>query len=74
MKGRNLNLKALGQNIRYYRIRCSFTQKELAQKVHRTHQYISRLESGESGMSVETFIRLCQALMCSPADLLNGAE
>ena len=69
-----LDCSRMGQNIRRMRLNQKWTQKDLAARAALSVSQLSRLERGDGGMSVETFFRLCNALACKPADMLEKAE
>lgn len=48
-----------------------FTQEQLAEKIDIDLRHVVRLEAGESLPSLETFIRICEALEVTPNDLLD---
>ena len=59
-----------GQKIEYRRKELGFTQEELAQKVHTTQPYISRLENGNFNPSMKMIISIATALRISTDYLL----
>ena len=70
-----INRTRLGLNIRRHRryIR-RMTQVQLAEQIGCSSQLISALERGKRELSVEMLLRLCDALACTPADLLKEIE
>lgn len=69
-----LNLNIMGQNIRRMRIERGWTQKDLSVQAALSVSQLSKLERGVSSMTVSTFFKLCDALICKPADILKDAE
>ena len=61
-----------GTCLRALRLSRGWTQAELAAQACCSVSTISSLERGMHDMSVVTFFALCQALNCSPAELLGG--
>jgi transcriptional regulator with XRE-family HTH domain len=58
--------------IGYLRERVGLTQLELSRLVNVTENTIQNWEKGRSSLEhIERVIRLCQALNCSPADLIE---
>ena len=51
-----------GQKIEYRRKELGYTQEELAQKVHTTQPYISRLERGHFNPSMRMIVKIATAL------------
>ena len=70
-----INRTRLGLNIRRHRRYIQrMTQVQLAEKIGWSAQLISALEHGERELTVEMLLRLCDALACTPADLLREIE
>ena len=70
-----INRTRLGLNIRRHRRYIQrMTQVQLAEKIGCSAQLISALEHGERELTVEMLLRLCDALACTPADLLREIE
>lgn len=63
------NIETIGQNIRKYRLEKKLRQEGLAEKCSLSSNYIGLLERGEKTPSLETFIRILNALEVS-ADLV----
>lgn len=63
------NIETIGQNIRKYRKEKKLKQEGLAEKCNLSSNYIGLLERGEKTPSLETFIRILNALEVS-ADLV----
>jgi transcriptional regulator with XRE-family HTH domain len=56
----------LRQRLRELRKRCGLTQEELGQRAHLSKQFISDVERGAKGLSVESFFRYARGLGISP--------
>ena len=63
-----------GQKIEYRRKELGYTQEELAQKVHTTQPYISRLERGHFNPSMRMIVKIETALRISTDYLLFENE
>ncbi|MBQ4579613.1 MAG: helix-turn-helix transcriptional regulator [Clostridia bacterium] len=74
MTKRQLNHGIIGQNIRRLRLERGWTQRDLSAKAALSAGQISKIERGIGDMSVATFFKLCRALACCAADILDGAE
>lgn len=64
--------KMLGRNIKQVRSLENTSQEKLAEKIGKSAHFISLLERGESGLSVNTLIDICKALDTDPNTLLSG--
>lgn len=58
MRTRNYDINNIGKTIKKLRLKEGLTQKELANKLWCTSQYVSMIESGKTHMSIET-LDLC---------------
>lgn len=54
--------KVVGENIKKARIKKGITQEELAKSIDRAMKYISDIERGECGMSIETLLLIAEKL------------
>lgn len=70
-----MQLDTIGKNIRKYRLMKKFRQEDLAEKAGLTTNYIGMVERGEKIPSLETFIKILNALEVSSdmvlVDVLN---
>jgi transcriptional regulator with XRE-family HTH domain len=64
----------IGQRIKKIREEKSMTQKKLAEKVMVSPSSITRLESGQTMVSVFTIIKIAEVLNTSISFLLSGDE
>jgi len=66
MSKSKLFFKTVGENIRHYREKRGFTQEKLAVRAHMTDGYISMLENGLKNATLETLLRIGEALDIDP--------
>ena len=64
---------ALGAKIQAFRKKRRLTQMELAEKIDRSPTYLSYIENGSKGMSLETLINMANALQVTADDLLSDS-
>jgi len=60
----------VGQRIKIFRERASLTQAKLAEKASLDSNNLSRIERGEAVPSLDTVMKLCNALTITPNELL----
>lgn len=65
-----LNQSALGQKIKLYRNRKGLSQQTLAELSDCTPTHLSCCETGRRSLSLETFVKIANALNISADDLL----
>lgn len=63
---------AIGRRIQTSRERAGLTQEELAERIDRSTQFISTVERGLAGPSLETTIKICEVLDVSTEWILRG--
>lgn len=63
--------KAFGARLRAMREQKGWVQTELAYEAEIEPGYVSRLELGKAGPSLEVIISIAAALGCKPGDLVN---
>lgn len=63
--------RAIGVQVRHRRLEKRMTQEQLSQEVGISLSFLGHIERGTRKMSVETLIAICDALECSPNDLLG---
>lgn len=73
MDKKALNI-AIGNRIKLSRETAGWTQETLAEKINRSTQFISTIERGVAGPSLETIISLCEVLNVSSEWLLCGKQ
>ena len=66
--------EAIGDEVRFARLRKRMTQEQLAQKTGLGRSTIAKYESGQIEMSMPVFIELCNAIGVSYIDILKGIE
>lgn len=64
--------KILGNNIKQIRTFEGLTQEQLAEKINKSSHFISLLERGESGLSLNTIIDICKALNTDTNSIFAG--
>ena len=64
----------LGEQIRKARLKAGLTQEELAFEAGVSRQYVSLLELNEKSPTVDTLIRLCQAMGASAGQMVSRVE
>ena len=65
-----LNTYSLGQQIRSARKRRGISQMELSKQIYISPTYLSNVENGTRGLSMETFVLVANALKVSADELL----
>lgn len=65
-----LNHFALGAKIQAARMKRQLTQMELAERIDRSPTYLSYVENGYKGMSLETLVNVANALQVTADELL----
>lgn len=68
-----MDKKLFGKRIKKYRERVGYSQEALAEQVNRSSIFISYIERGEKSPSLDTLVKLANALNIS-VDLLLGNE
>ena len=63
---------AIGKRIQQSRERVRLTQEELAEQIDRSTQFVSTIERGLAGPSLETVLKLCDVLGVSADWILRG--
>lgn len=71
-KGNNDILKIIGNNVKTIRLSRGITQEQMAEKLNRSINFVSLIELGKSGMSVETIIAVCNILDISSQSIFKG--
>lgn len=66
-----MKLDTIGKNIRKFRLAKKFRQEDLAEKTGLTANYIGMVERGEKIPSLETFIKIVNALGVSSDMILT---
>ncbi|KIL36750.1 hypothetical protein SD70_31390 [Gordoniibacillus kamchatkensis] len=61
----------VANNIRFYRRAANLTQEQLSEIVGIDRSYLGKIERGEVNISLETVVRIAEALKISPYDLFE---
>lgn len=70
----NYDVKKSGERIRQLRIRRGWTQGELAKTLNVDQGFLSRIESGKKGCSVDLLVQMAECFHVSLDLLILGAE
>lgn len=62
----------LGQNIKDIRNSINLTQEEFAEKLNINSQFLSKVENGKVGISLDTAINICNTAGCSSVPLFKN--
>ncbi len=68
------DIKQSGERIRQLRIQSGYTQNELAENLNIDQSYLSRIESGRKGCSVDLFVQFSELFHVSLDVLILGLE
>jgi DNA-binding XRE family transcriptional regulator len=60
-----------GKRVRALRLKLGITQEELAHRAHLHRNYVSLLERGRRGITLDTILELARVLGVKPAKLFN---
>lgn len=61
----------IGQNIRDIRKKSNLTQEDFAEKLGKNPQFLSQVENGKVGISLENAINICNTANCSSVNLFK---
>ena len=61
----------IGQNIRDIRKKLNLTQEDFAEKLGKNPQFISQVENGKVGISLDNAINICNIANCSSVNLFK---
>lgn len=62
----------LGQNIKDIRKSLNLTQEDFAEQLNLNPQFISQVETGKVGISIDNVINICNIAKCSSVNLFKG--
>lgn len=65
-------LKTIGKNVKRIRLMKGFSQESLAEKLNKSINFISLLENGKTGFSIQTIIDLYFALEVDANFIFEG--
>lgn len=69
----NLNNSIIiGQNVRDIRKSLNLTQEEFAEKLNINPQFVSQIETGKVGISIDNAINICNTTNSSPSFLFKN--
>ncbi|MGK0273374.1 MAG: transcriptional regulator with XRE-family HTH domain [Cocleimonas sp.] len=66
--------KLLGKRIKVLRVEKELIQSELAQLIDSDPSYIGRIERGEINITIDTFVRISEALGVKPSEIFKQIE
>ena len=61
----------VGQNVREIRKNLNLTQEEFAEKLNINAQFLSQIETGKAGISIDNAINICHPAKCSSNKLFK---
>ena len=64
--------KKIGINIKIARTLKNMTQEQLAEQLKKSINFVSLIERGQSGISVNTVVDICNILDIEPNAIFNG--
>ena len=64
--------KVIGKNIKKIRKELKKTQEEFAEELDINPQFLSQVENGKNGISIENAIKICKSAKCSSEYLFEG--
>lgn len=70
----NYDMKRSGAYIQNLRTQHGYTQERLAKAVNIDRSFLSRIESGEKGCSVDLFVQFAELFHVSLAELILGMK
>ena len=65
------NSIVVGQNVREIRKNLNLTQEEFAEKLNINAQFLSQIETGKAGISIDNAINICNTANCSSIRLFK---
>lgn len=70
----NYDIKKSGERIHQLRLQAGYTQTDLAKKLNINRSFLSYIESGEKGCSIDLLVQLSQLFNVSLDYLILGKE
>lgn len=61
----------IGQNVRDIRKKLNLTQEDFAEKLGKNPQFLSQIENGKVGISIDNAINICNTANCSSINLFK---
>ena len=65
-------LQMIGKNIKQLRLLRGFSQENLASDLQKSVNFVSLLENGKTGLSVQTIVDICMALNVDANAIFDG--
>lgn len=65
-------LKVIGKNIKKIRLLRDHSQESLANALDKSVNFISLLENGKTGLSVQTIVDICKVLKIDVSEIFTG--
>ena len=65
------NNKIIGRNIKDIRKELNLTQEEFAEQLNINAQFLSQVETGKAGISIDNAINICNTAKCSSTELFK---
>ena len=65
-------LQTVGKNIRSIRLSKGITQEVMAEKLNKSTNFVSLLEKGTSGASLQTLVDICNILQVDANSIFKG--
>ena len=65
-------LQTVGKNIRSIRLSRGITQEAMAEKLNKSINFVSLLEKGSSGASLQTLVDICNILQVDANSIFKG--
>lgn len=65
-------LKTIGKNVKSIRLSKGITQEAMAEKLNKSTNFVSLLEKGSSGASLQTLVDICNILEVDANSIFKG--
>lgn len=65
-------LQTIGKNVKRIRLLRGFSQENLASDLQKSVNFVSLLENGKTGLSIQTIIDLCKSLSVDTNAIFEG--
>ena len=69
---KSIEFLILGQNIQEIRKSLHMTQDQFSEKLNITPKFVSQVETGYAGISVDNIINICKLAKCSSVNVFKG--
>ncbi len=64
--------KIIGSNVKKIRKELKLTQEEFAEELNIHPQFLSQVENGKNGLSIDNAVKICEKAKCSSSYLFQG--